>query len=388
MKFIILLILFSPLVYAADPAPTGTVVNFSGWESGDASETIFSGGTVSVQTSVVRSGVYALRVNPTTTNVGHHRFRGLGGNGTPSNLNLTNTYTRFYFRVAAYPNGICLSPPCDEPMFDAVGSGSVDKFELRLQDDGKLVAYDSALTKLATGASILALNTWYKISILIGTGTSASWEVRIDNNTEISGTANLTTGASIRLNYGKRLNRFSHSIDFFYDDLLIDSTNWPTDGRIQIMQPDGDGTSTAWTGDFTDVDEIPHDSDTTHIVTSTSGDVETVNLESALNAGITRTINAVKRYAIVRDTGGVSSFQVRLISGATTSNTTTVDPGGSYTLLTTVFNVDPNTSAAWTMDALDGIQVGVVANANVEHRATSIAAMVSYNPGIKVVMVD
>jgi hypothetical protein len=50
------------------------LLNFCGWETGDSSEAQSSSGTNSVQTSVVRTGTYAFRANPTTTAVGNHRF--------------------------------------------------------------------------------------------------------------------------------------------------------------------------------------------------------------------------------------------------------------------------------------------------------------------------
>src|SRR5688500_3220945 len=74
-----------------------------GFESGASGEIQTLGGTSSIQTTVKRTGSYALRCNPTTTatgyiNIGKPTAAGIQGNY--ANLTL---YTGFAFRAATLP---------------------------------------------------------------------------------------------------------------------------------------------------------------------------------------------------------------------------------------------------------------------------------------------
>jgi hypothetical protein len=58
------------------------------------------------------------------------------------------------------------------------------------------------------------------------------------------------------------------SIFSYWDDIVVDDTNWPGLGGIEVLHPDGDGTDQEWdSGTYADVDENPPDDDTTFIAT-------------------------------------------------------------------------------------------------------------------------
>jgi len=177
-------------------------------------------------------------------------------------------------------------------------------------------------------------------------------------------------------NFGKIVNRNSNTVDFFYDDLCADDSAYPGAGQCFRMDPDGNGNYTAWTGTYTDVDEVPHDSDTTYLSNATSGDAETVTLESSAAAGLVGTPLSVKSMAIVRHEGVAVLLQLRLRSATTDDDTTSNNTSSSYLLRAKLYNTDPADAGAWTAADLDGLEVGVENNDSVAVRCTALYVMV------------
>lgn len=360
-----------------------TLIYFNGFESGDSAGLQALTGTASVQGTVKRLGDYALRVNPTTNGTGSIRAFGLNANGTTAGFDLATAVVGFAFRVATLPAA------SSEEIARVDTTGGTQKATIRITSAGLLAIYAAdGTTLIATSSSALVVNTWYYIEWTLGTGVSSAYTVKVNGTTFLNGTSDfgVTNSGGIRL--GKVTDRNSQTVDFYYDDIYVADSSL---GQPYVARMDGnsDGNYTAWTSSsgllspskYSDAIQGPHDSDTTYLSTSTSGNAFTMALESAAQAGIVGTVHGVMALAIVRDEGGASSFQVRIRSGSTDSDTTANDPGSSYVTRQKLASVDPATSAAWQLPALDSLEVGVVAGANVAHRCTALYAMVLYAPG-------
>jgi len=57
------------------------ISNFTGFETNDYLEVVSSTGTTSIVTSLVRTGTYALRTNPTTTGTGYVELADINNDG-------------------------------------------------------------------------------------------------------------------------------------------------------------------------------------------------------------------------------------------------------------------------------------------------------------------
>jgi hypothetical protein len=360
-------------IWTAAPAQA-SVLNFTGFETGNAAECNALTGTASVQSTTKRTGGYALQVNPTTSGTGYARLTQHSGTGSFSNFNHASLWVRFYVRIGTLPAS-------DSEEFFCFTNSITYKLSGRVHSDGSVSLWDTAGSQLAaTAAGKVTTGQWYRIEVLCGTGATANYELKIDGTSVLSGTGDLFTSNSQYVRLGKFTNRNSQTVDFYYDDVRIDDAGFPGAGQVEMMLPDGAGNYTAFTGTYADVDDVPHDSDTSYLTSSTSGDAETVTLESAATAGVSGTINSVKAVAIVRDEGGASAIQLRLRSGSTDSDTTNNDPGSSYTARCNVFDTDPADSSAWTTAKLDALEVGVENNANVAIRCTASYVMVDFTP--------
>jgi hypothetical protein len=363
-------------------------INICGFECGNNQETPVTenGAAASFQTTTKRTGSYALRIN--TTGDGNTFSRaelwGRDSAGQLADMNQATAYYRFYFRYATKPAS------GDEILFAAVASGGTIKFELRLKSDGTLAAYDSVPTLQDTGATVLASGTWYRIEVKVETGASAAFEVKLAEgdgtaSVELSGTGNLTTGNNGFGAFGKVTNRNTQEVDFYYDDLAIGSTDYIGQGQCHIAVPSGNGTYTNATigagagALWQQVDEVPHDSDTTYLLTTgTDGQAYTALFDAAAVLPAVQSVNAVKAvYACQRD-GANTLDRLRFRSGSTDSDGADIIFGAGYTLIRAdrIFTTDPNTSSAWLAANMSALEAGVIERDTNLCRITAIYLMV------------
>jgi len=348
------------------------IVNFTGFETGDASELYYTSGTVSIQGTVKRTGSYALRTNPTTTGKGSALFGGLDATGAATVLNLAAAYPAFYFQWHVCPGAGSEEDIC-QPV-DYVGS-----FSCRVTihgTDHKLRLYDISYNLIGTSTTALTIDTWYRIEIGYVAGSPGSLELKINGTSEVSGAATASAFGAIYL--GKTANLVNATVDYFYDDACIDDAGYRGAGQCFRMAPAGNGAYTAWDNDWDEVEEVPHDSGTSIISTSTSLAAETVTLVSAASSGLVGTPLAAKSLSICAENASFSSaFQTRLRSGTTNNDTTSRNMTTTYAASCKVYVVDPADSGAWTAAKLNALEVGVEANnASGQYNCTALCVMV------------
>jgi len=368
------------LLLLATPSQAARI-NIIGFESGllDPEPWAYSG-TVSISSTTVRTGGYSLRVNPTTTATGLYRvgcFTSAGGRDVACNV--ATIYPRFYYRYATKPAS------GSEILFQSRTSADGVKFSLRLNSTGNLVAYDSAGTLLATGSTVLAQDTWYRIGLKVGTGASADWEVKLNGTSEISGTgASLNASNNGRLVLGKPTDVSGQSIDFFYDDFSLDDAEYPEEGKIVRLVPNANGSTMAWTtgtgsSNYLEVDDVPIAAGSYVKNTGAANEVALFDLTDSATAGISGTIRAVRPLVLARlDATGTSAFSLRTRSGTTNTDLATValTTGGAY--LSTTYATDPDTAGAWSTAAIDALEVGGIETAAVSTRLQDVHVYVEY----------
>ena len=175
-------ILFANISFADIPSATG-------WENG-TSESFQDGtgsGTRSVQSSVVKTGTYAFRVNPVGGGSGALAIGCPNAVGNVAiSCNVADAYIGFHYRVDTLPASgyIVFAKPLN------TGTGAGAMLHLRQNSDGTLAVADSGNTLKGTSATALSTGTWYWIEINTKPGGAAAYSLRINGVTEISGTAN------------------------------------------------------------------------------------------------------------------------------------------------------------------------------------------------------
>jgi hypothetical protein len=295
-----------------------TVINFTGFELGpestfDLAQDVLIGGdsgATEIQITTKRSGAYGFKVTPNTTQVGYAIFGNVGSNREFPSLDASEIYIRFYFQYTTKPASN------SEEILQCIGTTSSTKFALRINSSGNLMAFASdGTTQIgSTGSTALSASVWYRIECHIG--TSASFEVRLNGATEISGTGNLSTQNAYLFYIGKAVNRNSQTIQVYYDDILVTTGNWGGEGFIEAAPANSMGTYNDWVGSYYSVKEIPSDLDGTYAYISNNviGDTKSfsVGISDVTSNNASGIVTAVKSYSVTHYTGGTTTPTVRL----------------------------------------------------------------------------
>lgn len=334
-------------------------INTCGYETGSSHEIFEEGGSNAVNGNVVRTGAKSLQINP-TAGKGRNGFGKMDTAGVKAAIDAT-FFATVYIRFASLPTG----DGCG--VFWAAETGDGNNIAVATVDtDGTISLIGS--TSSADAGTLLE-DIWYRLDMkIVQNGTC---ELKLDGATAVTCTGNDFTPALVYLGC-----KATNTVDVHFDDLAINDSAFPGEGEVNLMTPDGNGNYTAFTGVFTAVDEVPHNSDTDFISDATATNAETVTLISASTAGVAGDIGTVKSIAFVRDEGGASSLDIRLRSGTTDDDTANNDPGASYQLRAKMYDTNPDDSGAWASADLDGIEVGVLNNNSVAIRATALYATV------------
>ena len=358
-----------------------TPVNIIGFETGDLNERgTTAGSSVNVQSTIKRSGSYALRINPGALNTSLYRVGSPGTNGTIGTIVTTDIYFGFYFYYVTKPAS------SNEPLASTNTGSSTLRLELRLNSDGTLSVYDQAANLITTGSTVLDASTWYKIDIRSSVGVSAAYEVRINNTVEMSGTADQSASANFFVVVGKSAIRGSQAVDFYYDDLWVDTAGYaPGSYNIGIMKPMSDSTN-AWIGSYADIDEVPID--VANYVVSNGTSAATFNMQTFADTGIpdSCTIHVVKGYSYGADTDNeTNSYSVGVRSNVTNSMTSNFNTTNTAVEMSKITTADPNTSTTWTKSGLEAAKIRLnEANASADNmRVYAAFFMVAYTPNRK-----
>lgn len=351
--------------------------NLVGFELNDASLSAELGGvngTASIQTTVKHGGARALRCNPTTTATGYADIPlsfDAQGRGIAT---VTDCYYGFAFRYATKP---------------ASGSEEIGRFhtggkQLRINSSGVLELWDNTPTLHATGSAVLAVDTWYWITVRIHEAGDTQ-TIRVNGVTDISGTL-LNTGPSSSFQLGKVANRNSQTVDFFFDDAVVDDAGYPPEGIVLLSVPIGAGEAAGWTNGtgstFAEVDDVPNDGDTTYIQASATQDNlnSTFDMQTSSTIGISTTIRAVKSTIFARSgsISGTSAARLRTLSGGVARELTAFEWGVSYVALAAVDSTDPNGGGAWTTTKFDALEVGAAADAIAQVQRFTAAYLLAF----------
>jgi hypothetical protein len=119
--------------------------------------------------------------------------------------------------------------------------------------------------------------------------------------------------------------------------------------------------SVTWTPlsstNVSNIDDATPDDDTTYNSTTTSGAIDTFN-HGALPVTPTSVFGVSVTSKIRKDDAAARSARNKLISGATTSNGTSVSLGTSYTYIKDIWALNPDGSTAWNKTTVDATKIG------------------------------
>jgi len=244
--------------------------------------------------------------------------------------------------------------------------GGVANLKLQVNTSRNLEVTNTAGTIVGTSTLALSVGVWYYVELKAVISNTGSIVVKIDSNTEINATSIDTMNSANAYidNLRLRGNTAILSADDFY---LLDTTtalniDFLGDSRIDPFFPMGDN-SIQWTPssggtNFSDVDELIPDGDTTYVFSSTPGHIDLYNITD-MPAG-TGSVFGVQVVANARKMdAGTRSLKLKVKSGATTQTSASKSLSTVYANTITMFQDSDGAGTAWTKALVDAAQIGI-----------------------------
>jgi len=310
------------------------LVNNVNFETGDFSQLAGYNGNVKILHSPALDGQASLQLIRDGSQSGGIANAEIWQRGNQSRYNLPTAFSSFLFKSESQSG--------EAGVVNFLGADGSYKAALHLSSDGKLVLYgiNGYGSLLGTGTTTLNPNQTYTISAEIGTdantGGTAPYEILINGNVEMSGTADFGTenNGSLLLGGGSMYNS-----TYDYDDVAISAYSFPVQapaltfaGNQASLEgatttfalgsfSDATPTATAWTVDVSWGDGTPDTIFTTMAKGSLGAVPHTYAEDRCYTAGVT-----------VTNSGG--------ISGSSTFTVNVAEPAlpaqGGFTFLTLV----------------------------------------------------
>lgn len=183
---------------------------------------------------------------------------------------------------------------------------------------------------------------------------------------QASGSLDLFVGGTKRIEFAGDLSHLSgvefarlhraFNVPTYWSQVFAD-TESTVGHKLFTISPASNGANTAWTGGYTEVDEIAY-SDGDFINSGTANQVETfAGTTPTLTGYVVQSVTVAARGKT--DGSGPSNLQLALRSSSTDyfSASKALDTG--YEPYQNIWETNPATSAAWVNTAISGLQFGV-----------------------------
>jgi len=340
-----------------------------GWESGSISEVPYIAivGTGSLTGNNVRTGNYAVSTYLSTG------FYDTAERGPQWTFTLTNNPVEIYFRLGVR---LLLSGDSNNIVttFMSFDYGVTRHITLRIAKSGAIAAYLGGSTGVLRDAGGTLSSSWSCVEgrVLIDNtiGRVQLWVngvlvINFTGDTQNGGTAGINL---VRLGIIQELNAGDcGSSAFVFDDIAInDTTGSRNNGRIgqggiyplfpTADTADKDWARSAGSDNYALVNSYPPDDDTTYVTATSVGDRDLYEFGNLTNVNSIDAIAISGRLKTTFGAGAPVGFAMR--SGATTGDVASHNVNAQWTTFTDVIETDPNTAAAWTLEAVNSVQAG------------------------------
>lgn len=277
--------------------------HFGGFETGlydaESGYTSSTPSAFSIETSIVKTGVYSLKCNyPSGSNGDWMDFTAVSASSADwVAINSARAWFKFEFRFSGLPSSNVAIAYC-------VDSTESLKSVLQLTTSGTLrLLQSNGSTVIATGSTVLSGNTWYRIAWRPGTGSGGNngYVLTLNGASELSGTNNNQGSNNVGSFRIGRPSAASVAMLYYVDDFVIeDGSNEPGDWGVVALKPNGNGTHQSWTSPAaTNVDNFPPNTGQYWQRTAAGSNVaNTAALESSSTAGVVNTIRAAAAYVV------------------------------------------------------------------------------------------
>jgi hypothetical protein len=229
---------------------------------------------------------------------------------------------------------------------------------------GKIEAYVGA-GLVATGTAVLSINVnAYLIELRYKIADAGGViQVKVNGVLDIDYSGDTKPGTDTQMNFLLLGFVSGSTVGCYYiDDLIIDTANWIGDTRIQGIKPDGAGSSTQWTpstgSNYACVDEIPPD-DIDYVAINANDQLDLYSLANPVSA--INTVKCVQIQARCNKEGTPTPQNLKLAVRTHSTNYESAAQAVQANFpksLAARWEVNPNTSTAWTLQELQDMEAG------------------------------
>jgi hypothetical protein len=210
-------------------------------------------------------------------------------------------------------------------------------------------------TVLAT--STITFNNLTRFDVAINYASSGGYvKVYMDNYLAISYSGDPTAGGSTSLD-GLCLSAGYPSYTARWSEVIVATTDTRT-MHLLTLAPNAAGSTSSWSGSYTDIDELIT-SDLDVLSSATANQVTSVNTTGMPSGYVGLSPLQVKVVAVAaRGSSGPSKLALGVRTNSTDSfpTATTLDTGYT-TPVTTTYDLNPVTTAAWTVAEIEALQL-------------------------------
>jgi hypothetical protein len=242
---------------------------------------------------------------------------------------------------------------------DILHNITTGKFDIRLNS-----------SVITSSTNSFAFDTWHHVQVKVYCNNSGTINLRVDGSNEITfsgDTQNGQTGLinSIRMGPGGGSGTSCYLDDIFIFDTTGSTCNdiitngEPRVESLPIVSEDSTNfTPSTGADNAAMINEIPQDGDTTYNESSTLNDIDLFTVQD-LSSPI-GTIYTVQPKIYARKTiTGLRKLSPAIYSGSTTYiRGAGVSVNNTYSWVTSLEDVDPDTSAAWTVTGVNNMKSG------------------------------
>lgn len=348
----------------------------TGYETGDVNEagssTIGTNNSLTVvnTTPVPRAGSFCLKMAVAS---------GTALNATNKTYTLPAAKTDVWMRFAVFVHNVSLTGEVVIAACQDAGGGSQNCLTWDGTSNVIRARANNVVsgTLLAASSTTLPPDTWHVIDwrIQITSTTVGIVEVWLDGNRVINFSGDNTQTTTLNVQFvalghlGTAVSGVGTGFYVAYDDIVVNDTLGTAnnaragDGRVVLLLPTAAGSSTQFTRGGTDtganysqVNELPP-SMAQYVGSNTVGNRDLYTLADVPVA--VQSINVVEALLLVQnsDAGG-GSIAPTIKSGAATNEVTPIGLSTSPGYVVGRWETDPNTTAAWTIAAVNAAEVG------------------------------
>lgn len=233
--------------------------------------------------------------------------------------------------------------------------------KLQISGNGGYVQAYRGTTLIATGSTVINYDSAYLFEVKYTPhGTTGDFKVKVNGILDIDFSGNTTPGATsvdgIMLS-----NNDGNIAPGYFDNVVIDDANFPGNTRIQAIKPTASGNSTQWTPDtgsnWDRVDEVPP-SDTDYNWCNQANLVDLFTFGDL--QGQVDTVKCVQVQARAFRNGDPmpTKLQLGVRSGGNNYFGSSLDVTTSAKGLAAIWEADPATSQAWTVNGVNSAEFG------------------------------